>query len=223
MHNFYGITKGNKHSYNDFGLKVISREFNPPSKRKVKESIPYVNGSYDFSLLYGDNVYEERTIKYVFDFRYENKIDFINKKIAITDWLTSNSKEPLYDDLVPNYYFIAECEDSIKFSEGYIDCEVTVIFTAYPFKISTLQDGHDVWDEFNFELDMVQNTKFEVNGTENIQLYNNGAVGINPIVICSTDMEIIKGNTTFKFKAGEVKSWSFKLDKGINKLTVKGN
>lgn len=222
MHNFYGITKGNKHSYNDFGLKVISREFNPPSKRKVKETLPFLNGSYDFSLLYGDDVYEERTIKYVFDFRYENKIDFINKKIAITDWFTSNSKEPLYDDLVPNYYFIAECEDSIKFSEGYIDCEVTVIFTAYPFKISTLQDGHDVWDKFNFELDMVQNTKLEVNGTENIQLYNNGAVGINPIVICSNDMEIIKGNTTFKFKAGQAKSWSFKLDKGLNDLTVKG-
>ena len=35
-------------------------------------------------------------------------------------------------------------------------------------------------------------------------------------------MEIVKGNTTFKFKAGESKSWSFKLDKGLNDLTIKG-
>lgn len=217
-----GIIKSNKHSYYDFGLKIISREFNPPSKKKVKETLPYMNGSYDFSSLYGDNVYEERTIKYVFDFRYKNKIDFINKKIAITNWLTSNSKEPLYDDLIPGYYFIAECEDSIKFSEGYIDCEVTVVFVAYPFKISTLQDGHDIWDEFNFELDMVQDTKFEVEIIKNIQLYNNGAAGINPIVTCSNDMDVIKGNTTFKFKIGESKSWSFKLDKGLNNLTIKG-
>ena len=35
-------------------------------------------------------------------------------------------------------------------------------------------------------------------------------------------MEIIKGTTTFKFKAGESKSWSFKLDKGLNNLTIKG-
>lgn len=217
-----GIIKGNKHSYDDFGLKIISREFNSPSKKKVKETLPYMNGSYDFSSLYGDNIYEERTIKYVFDFRYKNKIDFINKKIAITDWLTSNFKEPLYDDLIPGYYFIAECEDSINFSEGYIDCEVTVVFSAYPFKISALQDGHDIWDDFNFELDIVQDTKFEVENIKNIQLYNNGAIGINPIVVCSNDMEIIKGTTIFKFKAGESKSWSFKLDKGLNDLTIKG-
>lgn len=69
---------------------------------------------------------------------------------------------------------------------------------------------------------MVQDTKFEVENIKNIQLYNNGAIGINPIVVCSNDMEIIKGTTIFKFKAGESKSWSFKLDKGLNNLTIKG-
>ena len=62
-----GIIKNNKHSYNDFGLKILSRELNPPSKKKIKETLPFMNGSYDFSLLCGENVYEERTIKYVFD------------------------------------------------------------------------------------------------------------------------------------------------------------
>lgn len=222
MHKVCGIIKENKHSYNDFGLKIISRELNPPSKNKVKETVPFLNGSYDFSSLYGENTYGERTIKYVFDFKYKDKMDFISKKIAIVDWLSNGFKEPLYDDLIPGYYFIAECEDSIKFSEGYIDCEVTVTFTAYPYKISTRNDGHDIWDEFNFELDMVQEIKFEVESIKNIQLYNNGAAGINPTVICSSDMEITKGNTTFKFKAGEAKSWSFKLDKGSNNLIIKG-
>lgn len=218
-----GIIKGNKHSYNDFGLKILSREFNPPAKKKVKETLPYMNGSYDFSVLYGDNVYEERTIKYVFDFNYKNKMEFINKKIAITDWLTSNSKEPLFDDLIPGYYFMAECEGLIKFSEGYVDCEISVVFSAYPFKISTLQEGNDIWDSFNFELDIAQDTKFEINGIKDVALNNIGAIGVNPTVVCSDDMDIIKGNTTYKFKAGESKSWSFKIDKGINKLTIKGN
>lgn len=217
-----GIIKNNKHSYNDFGLKILSRELNPPSKKKIKETLPFMNGSYDFSLLCGENVYEERTIKYVFDFRYKDKIDFFNKKIAITDWLLNSCKEPLYDDLIPGYYFIAECDDSILFDEGYIDCEVTVTFNAYPFKISTLQDGHDIWDDFNFELDMVQDTIFEVNGTKDIILYNNGAIGINPTVICSNNIEVTKGNSVYKFKQGESKTWAFKLDKGINTLTLKG-
>ena len=218
-----GIIKNNKHSYNDFGLKILSRELNPPSKKKIKETLPFMNGSYDFSLLCGENVYEERTIKYVFDFRYKDKIDFFNKKIAITDWLLNSCKEPLYDDLIPGYYFIAECDDSILFDEGSIDCEVTVTFNAYPFKISTLQEGHDIWDDLNFELDMFQETKFEIENIKNIQLYNNGAVGINPIVICSSNMEIIKDNTIYKFTSGETKSWRFKLDKGLNNLIIKGN
>ena len=69
---------------------------------------------------------------------------------------------------------------------------------------------------------MIQDTKFEVEIIKNIQLYNNGSAGINPIVTCSNDMEIIKRTTTFKFKTGESKSWSFKLDKGLNNLTIKG-
>ena len=98
----------------------------------------------------------------------------------------------------------------------------TVTFNAYPFKISTLQDGHDIWDDFNFELDMVQDTIFEVNGTKDIILYNNGAIGINPTVICSNDIGVTKGNSIYKFKQGEAKTWAFKLDKGLNTLTIKG-
>ena len=69
---------------------------------------------------------------------------------------------------------------------------------------------------------MVQETKFEIENIKNIQLYNNGAIGINPIVVCSSNMEITKGNTTYKFNSGETKSWSFKLDKGLNDLIIKG-
>ena len=69
---------------------------------------------------------------------------------------------------------------------------------------------------------MVQDTKFIVDGTKNINLYNNSSIGINPTVVCSGDMEIVKGNTSYKFKSGESKSWSFKLDKGLNDLTIKG-
>lgn len=223
MGRFYGITKGNKHSYDDFGLRMISRELNPPSKNKIKETVPFLNGSYDFSSLYGENTYGERKIKYVFDFRYTNKLDFISKQTAISEWFNNGFKEPLYDDLIPGYYFLAECEDSIEFSEGHVECGVTVTFNAYPFKISTLQDGHDIWDEFNFELDMVQDTKFTINGTQTINLYNNGSIGVNPIIICSSEMKIMKGSTTYNLLPGTSKSFSFKLDKGLNKLTITGN
>lgn len=223
MGKFYGITKGNKHSYNNFGLKIISRELNPPSKKKIKETIPFMHGSYDFSSLYGENVYEERKIKYIFDFRYRNKLEFISKKIAIANWLTSGSKEPLYDDLIPGYYFIAECEDSIDFSEGYVDCEVTVTFTAYPFKIRTYEEGNIPWDDFIFDLDTLQKTKFNVQGSKDIKLYNESAKSITPIIVSDSEMQILKDRATYIVPKGEIKDYRLNLDIGENKLTINGN
>lgn len=217
-----GITYKNKHSYKDFGLTIKSKDIIPPKKVKNKSTIPYMNGVYDFSELYGEQTYEERTLEYIFNLNCRSKIELNSKKISILDWLLNSFKINLNDDTIPGYFFLAECEE-VNFKEDGINAEISVTFIAYPFKISNLQDGHDIWDEFNFELDIVQNTKFEINGVENINLYNNGAIGINPTIICSSSMEIIKRNITYKINPGQSKSWSFKLDKGLNELIIKGN
>lgn len=216
-----GITKGDKHSFKDFNLTLASKNISIPKKKKIKETVPFMNGSYDFSLLYGEQTYEERELSYTFNLISDNKFKLNTLKIKILEWLNEGIQEPLYDDAIQGFYFLAECE-SIDINEKFKDIQITAKFTAYPFKISKLQDSHDIWDEFNFELDMVQDTSFKIDVIKSIQLYNNGSVSTNPIVTCSEDMEIIKGNTTFKFKSGETKSWSFKLDKGLNNLTIKG-
>ena len=89
-------------------------------------------------------------------------------------------------------------------------------------KISNFQEGHDIWDEFNFELDVTQFVVFNVQGIEAIELYNVGTVSSNPIVVCSSNMIIEKDGITYNFKAGENESWNFKLNKGLNKMKVKG-
>lgn len=217
----YGIRKNNKHSFDDFGLTIKSKKIGNPKKNKIKEEVPFMNGSYDFSLLYGEQTYSERQLEYTFNLNERNKIAMNIKKMQVLEWLNDGGKQPLYDDTIPGFYFLAECE-SVDFDEYYRDGQITAKFTAYPFKISTLQDGHDIWDDFNFELDMIQDTIFEVNGYKNITLYNNGSTGINPTVICSNDIEVTKGNSIYKFKPGEAKAWAFKLDKGLNTLTIKG-
>jgi hypothetical protein len=46
----YGITYNNKHSFNDLGLTVLNtRGIETPSKIKITETVPFMNGSYDFS------------------------------------------------------------------------------------------------------------------------------------------------------------------------------
>lgn len=218
-----GIKKDNKHSYNDFGIKILSRSISIPSKRKIKDTVPFMNGSYDFSLLYGEQTYDEREITYTFSLPKKDKVKLNMLKIKIIEWLYDGIQSKIYDDQFPNFHFLAECTD-IDYDESFYNyAQLTATFIAYPFKISTLQDGHDIWDEFNFELDMIQDTKFDVIGNKSITLYNNSIIGIYPTVICDNNFEVIKNGITYSFTPGEVKSFNFKLDKGENNLLLKGN
>lgn len=217
-----GIYLNNKHSFKDFGLTIKSKEIEIPKKNKIKETIPFMNGSYDFSNLYGGPTYSERELKYVFNLKARNKIELNSKKIAITNWFMENSiKKTLFDDAIPGYYFLAECEDiNTNESGNYIDLSVT--FMAYPFKIGDSYEGNNLWDSFNFETDILQDRSYEVNGSSTIDLYNLSAIDIEPVIISSSQFEIVLDNKTYIVESGESKDYRFKLKKGNNQMTLKG-
>lgn len=217
-----GIRKGNKHSYRDFDVTIKSKSIGSPKKNKIKETIPFMNGSYDFSSIYGSQTYGERSIQYVFNIVGQTKTHLNIKKIDFLNWLHKGGKEPLYDDSIPGYYFLAECEDD-DFKENGNTGELTVSFTAYPFKIRECYEGNNLWDDFNFELDVLQDTKFTVNGSSNVNIYNSSAIDIEPTIITSSNFEIIKDNKKYVVESGESKDYRFKLKKGNNNITLKGN
>lgn len=220
----FGITFNNKHSNNDFGLRVIEKNIGNPTKIKNKERVPFSNQIYDFSGVYGGQEYEERPLTYVFELKDYEKVDLSIKKIEILNWLMKPAEKiELIDDYIPGYYFLAEVEDNIDFDELRFRGIITVNFTAYPFKISELNEGNDIWDTFNFLLDYAQVTEFEVNGTKEITLYNSGVGTIKPIIKTSAPMQIIKDNTTYDLPAGESASYDFMLVELKNLITIKGN
>lgn len=222
-----GITFDNKHSFRDFNLTIASRHIGNPSKIKRKERVPFSNVEYDFSTIYGGQEYEERTLIYTFnvvDMYNRSKISFSSLKIAVLNWLLGpNEKVKLIDDAIPGYYFLAEVENGPELEEFEFDGPLTVEFTAYPFKISELEEGHDIWDEFNFLLDYAQITEFEITGSKEITLYNPGASLVRPKIATNNPMTIVKDNTIFNVPAGESESFDFVLFKGENKMTVTGN
>jgi len=220
---YYGFEINGKHSFKDFGLRIIDREFNPPNKVKIKQTVPFMNGSYDFSTLYGEQTYEERIIKYTLNLKYRNKFEYITKKIQITEWLMSGIQKELYDDLIPGYYFLAECENGPVFSEYHTGCEIEVVFIAYPFKMGISQEGtYQLWDTFCFATDYMQESVFDVVGTKDIQLYNVAATKIVPTIICSSNFSIIKAGITYNFSTGTTKNLKFKLEKGMNIMILNG-
>jgi len=136
--------------------------------------------------------------------------------------MTNSNKFQLFDDDIPGYYFMAECIKA-DFDEIYKTGILKCSFNAYPFKISEFEEGNDIWDTFNFELDYAQETKINVSGTKNITIYNPSIKEISPYIICSSNMSVTQGGTTFLFNAGTTRDWRFNLAIGENHLSITGN
>lgn len=222
---YSGIEINGKHSYRDLGLYISERNIGYPSKIKNQERVPYSNTVYDFSGIYGGQEYEERTLQYTFEIAYREKSnDYYIYETQAVNWLMSiDKKVELKDDLVPGYYFLAEIVDGPGSDFKWVGGSLSVTFTAYPFKIGNLYEGNDIWDEFNFLLDYAQITEFEVNGTKDVTLYNNGASVVKPTILASDDMQIKKDGITYNIPSGESDSYDFVLPHLENRLTIIGS
>lgn len=216
-----GIIKDGKHSYDDFGLTVRDTTIETKKKNKTLVKIPFMNGSYDFSSLYGGQTYEEETRTYEFNLVVEDKYDLELQKMKLSEWLLDGGQVEIYDDLLVGYHRLAECIN-LSFEENYNYAKVIANFRAYPFKIRDEYEGDDIWDTFNFELDTSQDVKFTVGPFKNKVLINNGSNGVTPVVVCSAPMMVTLNNKTFKFQAGETIDYRFRLKKGGNSLKIKG-
>lgn len=224
----YGFEFNGKHTFDDFGITIAEKSVGYPDKEKIKVKVPFSNVEYDFSELYGEQTYTERSITFVLNVVERHRLNdtvLINMlETRLSNWLLGGSgKQKFYDDSIPGYYYLAEVEGGLDFDELWNHGTLTVEFTAYPFMISEHAEGHDIWDIFNFELDVAQITDFKVNGTLAVTLYNVGTPGLTPKIEASAPMEVIKNGTTFNIPSGTSKSDEFKLISGENKLTIKGN
>lgn len=126
-----GIEFAGKHSYYDFGAVVTKRKISVPKKKKVKESVPYSSTVYDFSEIYGEKVYEQRQMQYVFSIS-DGDSDVLQKRLTdFVSWLYPSSKDKLYDERIKDSYFVAECI-TIEVEESPFVALVTVTFEADP-------------------------------------------------------------------------------------------
>lgn len=217
-----GIKRLDKHSWSDFGLTIRSKNIGNPSKRKITEQVPFSNTVVDFSEIYGAQVYGERELTYTFNLYASTKMEMNIRKIEVINWIMEGQKEPLVDDAIPGFFFMAEAQAAPDFSENGPRGELTVRFTAYPFKISEFEEGNDIWDVFNFLLDMAQITEFNVSGTAAVTLWNNGATDVTPTIVASAPFTITMGGKSYSIPIGTTYSHQFQLPIGENRLTLSG-
>lgn len=222
-----GITMGGFHSYKDFDLTIESKTIGNPSKKKTLINLPFSNVQYDMSEIYGGQVYEQRELEYTFNvydkMRHSKEAMNVMKIRALNNLMKINSQVPLYDDVIPGYHFLAEIRGGPSFTEKRGKGLLTVKFDAYSFKIANEAEGGDVWDTFNFILDIAQLTFFTINGQRHITLINEGIGLANPIIKSSSTMVINVAGIRYTINPGETKSLDFNLINGINQMSVIGN
>lgn len=220
------ITFLGKSFQNDFGCQVKSGKVPPPNKRKNKQQVAFSNYVEDFSELYGMQVYEERTLTYVIhliDYKGVSSQRVYDLEEEINNFIMPGMRGQLIDSFMPDVYFEAEVITGPDLELLKETGEQTIEFVAYPFKIFLLEEGNDEWDLYNLEKGFSQLTEYQINGVQEIKLWNVGVNLLNPVIDSSERMTIEKEGQIYEVQKGENRFLDLPLMPGENNLTIRGD
>ena len=128
---------GTKASFDEFGASVARRTISQPTKKAIKETIPFSNITYDFSGINGELYWEERKLEYVFEITAPTPQALEELKKAFAAWIMNTVSEKIFDPFIAGYHFVGTYE-SMEFDDEEHEekTTATVTFSAYPYKIS---------------------------------------------------------------------------------------
>ena len=212
-----------KKLYDDYDFIMTSLDVDYPELNRITQTVPYFNGTYDFTNLYGSSTWSERII--TVRVRHKDTILRRDRLHAVYDmlawWLLSQQNSPLKFENIRGVFTGRVTNISSKDAFmilGYIEIQ----FTCHPFRQFENYEGNLYWDPFCFEEDVLQDTKFSIDGAKEVTIYNLSSTDIIPKVICSSDMSVIKNNITYNFKAGESEDYRFIFNPNENKFKISG-
>jgi len=219
-----GFKFNGKHSYTDYGLALESKKIGSPAKQKIKETVPFMDGSYDFSTLgsNGQQVFAERPIEIVIGLPTKSKEQLHILYSKVLTWLVDVGEQQLVFDDIANYYFLAEVESAPDFEEMIRFGKLKVTFTAQPFKKCVEYEGDKVWDTFDFNNDILQEAEFNVAGSRTVSVINGGRIVIPTFNASATNMTIVFGGKTYSLVVGDNKIYDIKFPSGVNSITLNG-
>ena len=198
-----GIRINNKHSYGDFGLYLKSRNIGLPEKKSIRQTVPFMNGYYDFSALNSAPAWGERIIEYSFEVTNENTVDLDYFVSYLMDWLGNVHDADIYDDTTYGYHWHGSYENAdVKWDDSGLYAEITVSFVVHPFKIADAATVHTM--------------------TAGTYTINNTGMAVAPIVKSSAVAAIQIGNYVSSIPANEEIRLEIDLARGENTVLVTG-
>lgn len=199
-----GITLHGRHSWLDFDLYIKTRNIGLPARKSIRQTVPYCNGSYDYSALAGEVAYEDRAVQYTFDVTGDTPEELEANKAAVCDWLCSAQEAEIKDDICPDWRFVGSLS-ALSWSpeENGLQGELGVTFSCYPYKLAAVPQ------------------RVTLTGTGRLGIYILGA-GAAVTAVSDVDTTVSDGTVSTALKAGEEALLGFTLRHGQNTITQTG-
>lgn len=214
--------KFNGHHTSEFGLVETTDDIiGMPTKNKVNLTPIGSNAVIDLSNLYGPT-FSERTLTKTFLADREMwapERQYLMWTTVINWLMQTNGKVPLWDDIMDDWHYLAEVQAAPIFKEDYHQATVQVTWQCYPFRIKDSPEFDDVWDTFNFETDVAQETHLDVD-YPSTTLINTGVADVE-LCITSNSAGVIHINESgYQLVSGDNMGTELVLIPGENTVSI---
>lgn len=160
----------------ELGWWLLERDAPSPSEKVIVETLPYMQGNYDFSVLNDERYFDNRVITYKFKVVSNPYADRKMIEHEIKRLLVPAKIDNLYDTHDEAYFWRGKFQSvTVSDDNKYQTLVATISFNCYPFAFSKNYEGSDVWDDVEFEHWVFQEVKFDVFETQKIILINIGS------------------------------------------------
>lgn len=196
-------------------LWLVTRDAPTPDEFEVLETVPGMQGSYDFSDLgTGERFFQNREVSYQCLFISQEYIDRKTIEHELKRKLMPLGIQNLYDSHMPVHHWQGKCKSvSVDDDAKYGKLTVTVTFSCYPFAISNYPEGDDLWDDAYFPDWTFSEQKYSVNGFKIINVLNPGSKSVQANLKMSGTVRI----------EGDVVAGQATLKRGLNSFQISGN
>jgi len=214
---FIGFNSKNNNMY------LISREAPTPQEKSITKSLPYQQGSLDFSMLLGERVFDMREIRYEFIIFNSIYSDRKNAELKIKQDLMIHGQQKLFDTHDPSYFWLGKCKSvEVENDHQFNKLKAILTFECYPYMFRHGDYFDDVFDTFDFNNDVACFTKYVIKGSLDFILINPGSVSVKPEIIATSDLKVTINEESANFSKGISKDYYLSLKPGLNNIRVEG-
>lgn len=197
-----GVTFGEKHSYNDFGLILSSKEISYPKVKENKIEVLGANGYIDLTEISGNGIkYGNRTLSFTFTLLNPNEWEW--RKNDIANYL-HGVKMQVVLDVDPSYYYYGRGSINSFKSDRTIGTMV-IDFDADPFKYIIENRGENwLWDTLDFEEgEVIEEEDILIYGSQSVTMLSSPQPYVPVFNVASaSDLKVSYSGISYDLKVG---------------------